>query len=148
MSQENVEVVRRWVDLGPGGQVRARVSDYCDPDIDYYPVRKFPEARPCHGSEELSRLLVEFREAFSRSAWETRWILPVGDDRVLACANLQAEGRGSGLELAGDVYFSIWLRHGRIFRQEDHLTLSGALRALGLEGETLEAVGLSEQDVP
>jgi hypothetical protein len=30
---------------------------------------------------------------------------------------------------------------------EDHLTLSRALHALGLEGETLDAVGLSEQDV-
>ena len=30
------------------------------------------------------------------------------------------------------------------FRMEDHLTLGGALRALGLEGETLAAAGLSE----
>jgi hypothetical protein len=30
------------------------------------------------------------------------------------------------------------------FRWEDHLTLKGALLALGLSGETLEAAGLSE----
>jgi hypothetical protein len=57
---------------------------------------------------------------------------------------LMAEGKESGLSLEGDMFHCFWLRHGRIFRQEDHLTLPGALRALGLQGETLEAVGLSE----
>jgi len=50
-------------------------------------------------------------------------------------------GRGSGLNLEGDLYQCFWLRHGRFFRVE---TLSGALHALGLHGETLEAAGLSE----
>ena len=41
-------------------------------------------------------------------------------------------------------HFSLmWLRHARFFRSEDHLTLRGALRALGLEGDTLEAAGLA-----
>jgi hypothetical protein len=46
------------------------------------------------------------------------------------------------MEIEGDVYECAWLRHGRFFRMEDHLTLGGALRALGLEGETLEEAGL------
>jgi hypothetical protein len=119
MSPDNVEIVRRWftpLNAAPEG-IRAGVLEFCDADVDYYPVRKFPEARPCHGREELSRFLVQFKEAFSRSDWSLRSIFEVGDDRVLACASLRAEGRGSG-----------------------------ALHALGLEGETLEAVGLSEQD--
>jgi hypothetical protein len=62
----------------------------------------------------------------------------------LACVNLQTEGRGSGITLEGDIYYCYWLRHGRFFRVEDHLTLSGALHTLGLEGETLEAAGISE----
>ena len=48
------------------------------------------------------------------------------------------------MKLEGDVFQCYWLRHGRFFRIEDHLTLSGALYALGLEGEALEAAGLSE----
>jgi hypothetical protein len=48
------------------------------------------------------------------------------------------------MKLEGAVYHCMWLRHGRFFRVEDHLTLSGALHALGLEGETLEAAGLSD----
>jgi hypothetical protein len=41
---------------------------------------------------------------------------------------------------AEDIAHCFWLRHRRIFRQEDHLTLRGALRAFGLSGRTLQAV--------
>jgi hypothetical protein len=52
---------------------------------------------------------------------------------VLVHATLSAEGRGSGVKLEGQVYACFWLRNGRIVREEDHLTLSGALRALETE---------------
>ena len=55
-----------------------------------------------------------------------------------------AEGRGSGVPLDDDIYRCFWLRHGRFIRVEDHLTAKGALHALGLKGETLEAAGLSD----
>jgi hypothetical protein len=148
MSQENVEVVRGWyapLSASPEEWVAA-VSEFWDSDGDFYPVRKFPEALPCHGREEISKFLVHFAEAFSHYDWAIRWLVAVGDDRVLSCLNLRAEGRGSGVNLEGDLYECCWLRHGRFFRVEDHLTLSGALHALGLHGETLEAAGLSEQD--
>jgi hypothetical protein len=146
MSQENVEIVRRWFAPLSGGpeQLLAAVSEFWDPVGDYYPVPKFPEARPCHSREEVAQFLVQFGEAFSRSDWAIRWLRAVGDERVLACASLRAEGRGSGINLEGDVYHCFWLRHGRFFRVEDHLTLSGALHALGFEAATLEAAGLSE----
>ena len=46
--------------------------------------------------------------------------------------------------MEGDLYQCAWLRHGLIFRWEDHLTLKGALHALGLHGETLNQAGLEE----
>ena len=123
----------------------AAVAELWDADADYYPVRKFPEARPCHGLQEVSQFLARYLEAYSRSEWAIRELIAVGDDRVLACENMSAEGRGSGINLEGDLYQCVWLRHGRFFRVEDHLTLKGALRALGLHGETLEAAGLRDQ---
>ena len=48
------------------------------------------------------------------------------------------------MKLEGDLYQCLWLRHGRLFRVEDHLTLSGALHALGLTGDTLEAAELRD----
>jgi ketosteroid isomerase-like protein len=148
MSQDNVEIVRRSLAALSASpeEVRASAAEFWDADADYYPVRKFPEAQPCHGREEVAQFLARFRETWSRQEWAIRELIAVGDDRVLGCTSLRAEGRESGVNLEGDVYQCFWLRHGRFFRVEDHLTLSGALHALGLEGGTLEAVGLSEQD--
>ena len=148
MSQENVEIVRRWVAAmnGEPASMEAAVAQWFEEDSDYYPVRKFPEARPAHGREEFAHWMRLFYEGFPRSHWEIRELFPVGDDRVLAWMNLSAEGRGSAIALSGNLYTCYWMRHGRFFRLEDHLTLAGAIHALGLSGETLEALGLSEQD--
>jgi hypothetical protein len=73
---------------------------------------------------------------------EIRELFEVGDDRVLACATLRGEGRGSGASLEGDMYLCNWVRHGRLFGVKNHLALRGALHALGVEGETLRSAGL------
>ena len=140
MSEENVEVVRRYVEAAPIGGA----AGFWETDGDYYPVRKFPEAKPCHGRDEIASFMSGFYETWGTSRWVAKDIKAIGDDRVLVHGHLEADGRASGMALGGDVFICLWLRQGRIFRQEDHLTPQGALRALGLKGETLEAAGLSE----
>lgn len=144
---ENVETVRRLLVAMSAGpeEVRACVGELWDGDADYYPVRKFPEAQPCHGREEVAEFLARFRETWSRFEWEVQEAFAIGDDRVLVCGSLRAEGHVSGMTLADDLYQCCWLRHGHIFRAEDHLTLRGALHAFGLDAETLEAAGLRER---
>jgi hypothetical protein len=146
MSRENGEIARRWCTAMTGGaeEARAAVEALADPDVDYYPVRKFPEAQPCHGREALHQFIVRYLDAYAQTEFAVRQVIEVGDDRVLVSATIHAEGRGSGMKLEGDVYNCFWLRHGCFFRIEDHITLSGALHALGLEGDSLEAVGLSD----
>ncbi len=151
MGGENEEAVRRWhqeisrwhAARGEGADPAVEaIEELMEPDVDYYPVRKFPEAQPCHGRDELARFLVAYLETWSVSAWRAKDVVEVGDDRVLVCAELTAEGQGSGIRLEGELYHCYWLRHGRFLRIEDHLTLKGALHALGLEGDTIEAAGL------
>jgi hypothetical protein len=141
-------IVRRYFDEPPDETVSLErimewIAGFWESDGDYYPVRKFPEARPCHGREELARFLIEYR-----AAWDYRNVVEdataIGDDRVLVRARISAEGTASGLALEGDIYHCVWLRHGRFIRVEDHLTEKGALHALGLSAETLEAAGLRE----
>jgi ketosteroid isomerase-like protein len=145
MSQENVDAVREAF----GRFVRGDFSGFAelwDSDGDYYPVRKFPEARPCHGREEIARFHAEYLSAWDHYENAINRLIAVGDDRVFVHSTLRAEGRESGVKLDGDLHQCVWLRHGRIFRWEDHLTPSGAIRALGLSGETLEAAGLRVGD--
>jgi hypothetical protein len=146
MSDENVEVVRACVDAFNAAapeQMPAWVAEFWESDGDFYPARGFPEARPCHGREEIADFLVEMRKP-----WDYRVTIKdmraIGDDRVLVHTHVRAEGGTSGAGVEGDVYQCFWLRHGRFIREEDHLTAKGALHALGLSGETLEAAGLRE----
>ena len=145
MSQENVDVVRRsldWHRYRDHAAARELVDRLWDPDADFYPVRKFPEARPCHGRDEVARFIASVLSAWDRYEAVINALIPVGDDRVLAHTTVRADGRESGVHLDGDLYSCYWLRQERILRMEDHLTLAGALRALGLDGDSLEAAGL------
>ena len=146
MSRENVEIVRRFLRETEvkSGEWLTIVAEFWDADSDYYPVRKFPDAMPRHGREAVTRWLVQFDETWDRYESPVRKLVAVGDDRVLAWVSLQAEGHRSGIRMEGDLYHCVWLRHGLIFRWEDHLTLKGALHALGLDGETLDEAGLAE----
>ena len=146
MSQENVEVVRAFFEAWNAGNTDA-VVELLDADVDYFPSRKLPEARPCHGPEEVLQFMARYLDAYSRHEWAIQEVIEVGGDRFLARVNLRVEGRDSGVKLEGDLYHCFWLRGGRFFRVEDHMTLSGALHALGLEGETLEAGPLGVGDV-
>ncbi len=136
--EENVETVTRMTEAvrsfwaGEGSWMEA-VGRFFDRDVDYYPVRKWPESRPCHGLEDLDRFFAGMSEGWGVMDWEILEMKPIADDRVLMHARLKTAGRGSGLELGGDVYFCYWLRNGLVFRQEDHLTETGARRGLGLE---------------
>ncbi len=148
MSQQNVEIVRRYLEEPPPEglpleQNLAWITGFWESDGDYYPVRKFPEAKPCHGREEIARFFTGYR-----AAWHYRYVIEdaraIADDRVLVRGRISAEGTESGVALEGDLYHCFWLRHGRFIRVEDHLTAEGALYSLGLSDETLKAAGLSE----
>jgi ketosteroid isomerase-like protein len=145
VEEQNVACVRRWLsalDGGRDGALAAIADGVWDTEGDYYPIRGFPEALPCHGLDAIADFARRFFDAYSHFEWGVQELTPVSDDRVLARVRMVAEGRGSGARIEGDVYECVWVRHGRIFRVEDHLTLRGALDGLGLQGDTLEAAGL------
>jgi hypothetical protein len=144
MSAENLEVVRRFsaVMSASPEEVQASAAEFFDPDVDFYPVRTFPESTPCHGLNEISQFLGRFRETWLLYEIALEELIAVDDERVFARSTLRAEGRESRVSIEGDLYQCFWFRHGRYLRVEDHLTLKGALQGLGLQGDTLEAAGL------
>jgi hypothetical protein len=133
----NKDVVRKLMEelSARPEEAPAVIDEFWDPDGDYYPVRKFPEARLCHGREAIAGFLVEYLAAWSPYRYTINDLTAIGDDRVLVSATLHATGRESEMTLEGEIYHSFWLRHGRVLRQEDHLTLRGARHALGLDAD-------------
>jgi hypothetical protein len=147
MSGENVEIARRYMKEPPNGppeELPKWIARFWEPDGDYYPVRGFPEARPRHGREEIVGFFTEYLTAWGDYRYAVEDAIAVGDDRVLVHGRISARGRASGVALDGEIYHCFWLRHGRFIRAEDHLTARGALHALGLSGETVDAAGLRE----
>ena len=146
MSEENVEIARRYLEehLPAPEQLSAWVAGFWESDGDYYPARKIPAARPCHGREEVVAFFTEWLADWEGMRYVVKEARAIGDDRVLVHGGIWAEGRASGATLEGDIYSCFWLRNGRFFRAEGHVTLAGALQALGVSGDSLEAAGLSE----
>lgn len=118
------------------------VAELWDADADFYPVRKFTEASPSHGRQEMARFIGEFLKTDADTEWVPKEVIAVGDDRVFSRLRFHAEGRASGVQVEAYLYLMAWFRRGRVLRMKNHLTVRGALRSLGLEGETVEAAGL------
>ena len=61
MSEENVEIARRYLEenFPAPEQLSEWVAGFFEADADYYPARKIPAARPCHGREEIVAFLTE-----------------------------------------------------------------------------------------
>lgn len=133
--EENLAAVLRYLDWPghPDQAVReATITDNFDERCDFYPVRAFAEAAPCHGREAMIAFMRSFWEAWDQ--WE---VIPleldaIDDVRVLAHTHITGIGTSSGVELDVELYHCFWFRNGLIFRLEDHITERGAREGLGL----------------
>jgi ketosteroid isomerase-like protein len=124
MSQENVEIVRRFVvsDVDEG---------WTDADLD---IVWNPLEEPQVQGHDAARA--------SLASWESEWdeyeaifeaFVDAGD-QVVVTTRMRGRGRGSGIEVEARLYEVYTLRGGLIIRMDEF-----AERA-----EALEAVGLSE----
>jgi ketosteroid isomerase-like protein len=146
MSDKNVETVRRWVDGFANATtpeaVQALVTELWDTDADYYPVQKFPDREARHGAEEIAAFMGSWRDAWGTLEFTATEIVAIDPVRLLVRTSVNAHGHETQAPVDGDLYFSIWLRNGRILRCEDHLTEAGACRGLGLDGGALASTEL------
>jgi ketosteroid isomerase-like protein len=121
MSQENVELVRRFVLSEPDD-----LSD-AHPDIVWNPV-----------DEEASQGHDAVRAALTR--WMGEWdeyhevleeLVDLGD-RVFGTFYLRGRGRGTGIEIDGRLYSVYTVRDGKVARMDEYATRTEALEAVGL----------------
>ena len=122
MSQENVEIVRRWV-LDPDP---ANMSDV-DPDIVWNPVDEAESQGHDAVRASLARWKGEWDE-YDQTAEEFVDIC----DRVVATMHFHGRGRGSGVETDARFYGVYTVRDGKIVRMDEFTERSEALEAAGL----------------
>ena len=139
MSQENVEVVRRFIEAleltqtsGDWQPVLAEV----DPDVQIDDLDISLDTELYRGRDRVSKWVGVWSDAWESWRVEDVQVRPVGDDRAIALFLMVVRGKGSGIELSRRDALVCTLRAGKIaevgYYNDQH--------------QALEAVGLSEQD--
>jgi ketosteroid isomerase-like protein len=119
MSQENVEIVCRFLDAAVD-----EALTYADPGIVWNPI----EELPTQGHDAVRESLARWK-----GEWDDYEVLPeeLADmgDHVIATVRLRGRGRGSGVEVDALFYDLYTLRDGKIVRMDQFTERSEALEA-------------------
>jgi ketosteroid isomerase-like protein len=122
MSQENVEIVRRFLAVALD-----EALTYADPGIVWNPA----EESSAQGHEAVRASSVRWK-----SEWDDYELIPEEfadmGDCVLATVRLRGRGRGSGIQIDARFYDVYTLRDRKIVRMDQFTEQSEALEAVGL----------------
>jgi ketosteroid isomerase-like protein len=122
MSQENVEIVRRFLVVDVD-----EALTYADPGIVWNPI----EEASTEGHDAVRASLARWK-----GEWDDYGLTPEEfvdrGDRVVVKVHLRGRGRGSGLEIDARFYDVYTLRDGKIVRMDQFTERSEALEAAGL----------------
>jgi ketosteroid isomerase-like protein len=154
MSQENVEIVRRYFEAveralaaywqGPrsvadslrAGEVRPEIADamrYWHPNIEWKSALIGITAR---GYEGTAHGVDQFLDAAQDYRVNVPEVTDLGDSQVLAVMRLAMKGKASDIDVNATIFSIVTVEDGLIIRMDEYLE----------RAEALEAVGLSEQD--
>ncbi len=122
MSQENVEIVRRFLKAGV-----EEALPYADPGIVWNPI----EELPTQGHDAVRASLARWKGEWDDYRLMAEEFVDRGDS-VVVTVRLGGRGRGSGIEIDALFYDVYTLRDGKIVRMDQFNDRSQALAAVGL----------------
>jgi steroid delta-isomerase-like uncharacterized protein len=129
MSQENVELVRRFLDAFNARDVDMLIRLSAE-DCEWRPFRAQLEGIVYRGHAGIRQFLSDMDED-----WETFRIDPIEfhdrGERVALIGQVHARGRGSSTEIDATAGFVHELDQGRMTRQTSYSDVDAALEAIG-----------------
>ena len=133
MSQENVEIVRRWYEVATSKAdllaAMPRTMAFCHPDVEW----SAPEDGTTYrGREGVRQRLKEWLNSFDDYRYEIDRIIDCGNDEVLVKASEVGRGATSGAEVRSTHYELLTIRDGLIVRIREYYDEDKALEAAGL----------------
>ena len=132
MSQANVEIVRRGVDVfNERGFDGLGDSDLVADDIEFHEPPEQPAPRMARGRDEVRRLAGDFDAAWTEHQSEPEEIRAVDEHRVLYLSVEHFRGR-DGIELDAPAAAIFTLRDGKIVRWQAFWDRQKALEVAGL----------------
>jgi ketosteroid isomerase-like protein len=132
MSQENVEIVRRWWD-GFNNDGMPPLS-LCDEEIEIRNPPDFPVRGRFRGHDGVRRWRDQVFEVTENARVEPEEIVDVHGDGETVLMLLRATGTASYTEITLDVeWAAIWtIRDGKVLHAQGYLSRGDALAAAGL----------------
>jgi uncharacterized protein len=127
MSQENVEIVRRMIELANRGDV-AGIAALMAPDIECFPAEDQVDSKPFRGREAFAEYAAEWLEVFDQYTIMASEVLDLGE-YVIVVGRVVARGRGSGAETADEDAWLYRLRDGKAIEYRECRTKAAALEA-------------------
>ena len=128
MSQENVEIVERFVwALGNDLEVFCAILH---PEIEWFPFEE--NQTRLYGVEAAVQNRNEWLDTWDDHRIELEEVIDAGD-QVIATIHITARGKSSGVTTDVRFYAHAKIRHHRIVYIFDHKDRAAALKAVGLE---------------
>jgi uncharacterized protein len=131
MSQENVELVRRYFPAYEQGGLDAW-AEFWHPDISWRAAEgALDDVGVFHGHEAMRRYYRQWEETFDEVSTELEELIVAGDKVVAAVRGL---GRMKGSDSKVDIHYAIVLsfRDGKISKGREYFSREDALEAAGL----------------
>jgi ketosteroid isomerase-like protein len=141
MSEENVEIARRWCDAF-NAFMRDELSseayaEHLDPqaEVHWHDQQTYPDA-PQHlrGLPEVIQFTEQYRSTWDDLALEPLEFIEVPDDRVLVFIRQEGRGRESGVPIVIHYFEVFTIRDGKV----------GTVEFFRHRADALDAAGLSE----
>jgi ketosteroid isomerase-like protein len=130
MSQENVEIVRRYFEA----VIREDLDGWkalLASEVEFVPLAANLQGGPARGVENVARSVGEFIESFASYSLSPEAFYDAGD-QVVAVLHRTAESARSSALIEDRFAQLFWLRDGRIIRMHSFQRIRDALEAAGL----------------
>jgi ketosteroid isomerase-like protein len=131
MSEENVEVVRRFIDA-----INRRDADdwaaAVAPELEFQSLFVGIEGRTYRGPESGRRYFGDLADAWDTFHVEIEETVDLGGDRVLASVRYQGRGKASRADTEAHAWGINVVRGGKVVSVQTYLNRDAALEAAGL----------------
>ena len=135
MSQENVDVVRRFIEALPRAQASddwRPVLDEVNPNDEIDDLDISLDTEHYRGHDSVRKWIAAWMESWESWRLEDVQVRPVGEDRAIGLFLVRAKGKGSGIELSRRDALVCTLRAGKIEKGTYYNDQAQALKAVGL----------------
>ena len=131
MSQENVEIIKRAVELfNTGGPEAAAQWCFAD-DVEFHDPPDSPSPRVARGRDEVREQFNAFNDVWEEHTTEAHEIRAIGPDQVLALTEERFKGR-DGIVVQTPAASIFTLQGGQVTRWQAFWSREQALHSAGL----------------